>query len=283
MQQILVGVTGKGENTAALQFAAREAATRQCGVTLVHAVHPMLLPSPPRVIFTSGSPEEVARTILADVEQELRAMTEDRIPVDVLAMHGYASAVFGELSAKSSLVVLQHRDLSRVSRITTGSTVASVATHARCPVVSVPATAVTRPKSGAVTVGLHEDGGPGDVLEAAFAQAALHGASVKLVHALRLAPAWDDVLLADDRWKAEVDSAISAAASTLSATYPDVAVDVAVRHDWPADVLAELSRDSDLLVLGRHGRRGPIPARLGALTRSAVDHAECPVMVIPIS
>jgi nucleotide-binding universal stress UspA family protein len=243
----------------------------------------MLLPSPPRTIFTTGSPEDVARTILAAVEDEWRSMTADKIPVDVVAAHGYASAVFGELSAASSLVVLQHRDLSRASRITSGSTVASVATHARCPVVSVPATAGDRPEHAVVTVGLHEDGGPVDVLEAAFAQAELRDASVRLVHALRLAPAWDDVVLADDRWKDEVRRAVTEAASKLTASYPDVAVDVQVRHDWPTDVLAELSRDSALMVLGRHGRRGPIPARLGALTRSAVAHAECPVMIVPIS
>lgn len=277
MNSILVGVTGKGENTAALKFAARQAAAQHAGVTLVHAVPPVL----PSMFVTDDSWEYLARTVVADVEEEFRAMTGDTIPVDTVGVEGSPGQVFRDSSKDASLVVLQHRDTSRLYRITTGSTLNAVATHAHCPVVSVPAAAATAER-GVVTAGVHEDGGPGEVLEEAFAQASLYGRSLRVVHAYRLPAAYDDLLMHDARWRNEAHAALTAAVDALRARHPDVDVEVGIRHDWPADVLAERARGSDLLVVGRHGKHRLAPTRLGKLTRSLLSHAECPVMVVPI-
>lgn len=283
MNRILVGVTCKGENTAALRFAARQAAALHEGVTLVHAVHPTLPPAPPSVLLVNNKWDYVGRAILADVEEEFRSITHDDIPVDTVGMAGHPGMVFSELSRKATLAVLQHRDLSRLYRITSGSTVVSVATYARCPVVSVPASHGETGEHGVITVGVHKDGGPASVLEAACEQASVFGRSLRLVHAYRLPPAYDDMLMHDARWRNEAHAAITAAASRVAADDPHIEVDTAIRHDWPTDVLAEASRHCDLLVVGRHGRRRLVPARLGSLTRSVLAHAECPVMVVPVS
>lgn len=281
MHEILVGVTGKGENTDALVIAARYARATGQRVTLVHAVPPSLPPAPPSALLADNSWEAVARTILADVDDEFRTFA-DEVPVDVVAAHGHPGSVFHDLSRSASLVVLEHRDMSRLHRIATGSTVASVAARARCPVVSVPAASSEGPSAGVVTAGVHEDGGPRPVLEAAFAQAALLGCSVRLVHGWRLAATYDDMLLHDARWRNEAHAAITSAAEEVGRLQSEVEVAVEVRHDWPADVLVASSGESDLLVVGRHDRHGLVPERLGSLTRSMLEHAHCPVMVVPL-
>ena len=282
MNKILVGVTGKGENTAALKFAAQQAAALHESVTLVHAIHPMLAPPPPSVLLVDNDWDYIGRAVLADVEEEFRSLTHDEVPVDVIGMGGKPASVFAELSSEARLVVLQHRDLSRLYRITSGSTAASVATFAHCPVVSVPATHDDHVHHGVVTAGVHEDGGPVSVLETAFDEADRSGRALSVVHAYRLPAAYDDVLMHDARWRNETHAAITAKVDETAAKHPEVTVDVAIRHDWPADVLAELSRTSDLLVVGRHGHCRMLPARLGSMARSVLAHAECPVMVVPV-
>ena len=54
-QPVVVGVTGKNENTDALRFAAREAELRACGVVLAHVV-PYTLPLVPTGFPLSETP-----------------------------------------------------------------------------------------------------------------------------------------------------------------------------------------------------------------------------------
>jgi nucleotide-binding universal stress UspA family protein len=280
-RSVLVGVTGKGENTDALRFAVREARVLRCGVTLAHVVETTLPPPPPSILMT-GTGSEVGDGIVEEVGDELEELLDADLPVVAVVRHGRAGAVLAELSKTATRVVLQHRDLSRLHRVVTGSTVAGVATHAHCPVVSVPPAPARAASSGLVSVGVHEDGGPTPVLEAAFAESSGHSWSLRLVHAWRLPPGYDDLVAVDDRWAAHARASIRRGMEPLEAEHPDVQVDVHVRYDFPGDVLASASEDSDLLVVGRHGGHGLVPARLGSIARAMLSHASCPVMVVPL-
>lgn len=280
---VLVGVTGEGENTDALRFAISEARTLGVGLLLVHAAGSQLPPPPPSILITESTWSEVGTLVVDAVRDELESLLEDEdLPVGTVVRHGEPRRVFAEMSEDASMVVLQHRDLSRLHRIVTGSTVAAVATRAHCPVVSVPPARREGSGAGVISVGVHADGGPSAVVETAFATAALHRSSLRLVHAWRLATAYDDLLGDADRWTAQHEATITAAAAELRAKYPDVAVHVHIRHDWPGDVLVSASQDSDLLVVGRHDGVPAKPARLGSLARALVAHADCPVMVVPL-
>ncbi len=284
-QPILVGVTGAGENTAALRFALEEARTSRLGVTLVHAVNPSVPPPPPTVLITDDTWLDVGADIVEGVRREAQCLLREEggrpVTVTTLVQAGSASATMSELSRRSDLIVLQHRDLSRVHRLVTGSTVASVAAHARCPVVSVPA-AASRAAHGVVTAGVEQDGSPREVLEAAFARASAHGAALRLIYAWRMASAYDEIFAEEARWNRESEALVHAAAAELQDKYPEVPVSVEVRHDAPADALADAAVTSDLLVVGRHSGHLGLPARLGFLARAMVTHAQCPVLVVPL-
>jgi nucleotide-binding universal stress UspA family protein len=284
---VLVGVTGSGENTDALRFAVEEARRRGCGITLVHAVSPVLPPPPPSILVTDDTWAATGEAIVDGVRRELDELLAglpagQEPPVTGVARLGSPGTVFGELGADACLVVMQRRSRSRLSRVVSGSAMAAVASQARCPVVSVPATTAEREPTGMVCAGVHGDGGPVPVLEAAFAEASARQCALRLLHGWRLDTAYDDILARTAEWTARDEAAITTAASDLAAKYPEVQLHVDVRHDWPAAVLAEAGEAADLLVVGRHAGLAHLPHRLGSLARTALAHATCPVMVVPV-
>ncbi len=282
---VLVGVTGVGENAAALRYAADDAARRRWGIAVVHAVHQVMPPPPPAMLLTYESLEAVGEEIVTEVREHLSELAGSTLPIATHVIMGHPVNVLVDLSRGAGRVVVQRRALSPLRRLVTASTVIGCAAHAHCPVVAVPAEwtpSTTKPR---VAVGVHEDGHPDQVLRVAFDEAHARGADLMVFHAWHLEPAYDGFVL-DDRersqWSQEAESAIAASVQPFRDAHPDVSVKVEVRRQPPADALADVSRGVDLLVLGRHGSFAPWMQRIGSLVRGAVGHAECPVMVVPV-
>ena len=62
--------------------------------------------------------------------------------------------------------------------------------------------------------------------------------------------------------------------------YPDVTVTMRHENGLPAQVLADLSAGSDLLVIGSHGHRAASALLLGRVARDVLKRAECAVAVV---
>lgn len=137
-------------------------------MALVHAVGTALPPCPPSVLLTYPTVGEVARRIVSEAADDYSALNGVR-PDAMLVRPGKAGAVLSGLSADAELVVVGHRDLGALRRVVTASTAVSVAAHARCPLVVVPRRRAPddTPASTWVTVGVHEQQAPPQVLEAA--------------------------------------------------------------------------------------------------------------------
>jgi nucleotide-binding universal stress UspA family protein len=60
-----------------------------------------------------------------------------------------------------------------------------------------------------------------------------------------------------------------------------VHVDQSTREGHPTAVLLDAAQGADLLVLGRRGHGGAVSALLGSVSHHCIQHAECPVVVVP--
>lgn len=284
-QQILVGVTGRNENTAALRWAADEAAVTHAGVTLVHVVQPLPAP-PPSMLIAADPPMSLGLELMREAVAEFGEVTGGQ---DCRSMvhAGSPARVLTDLSEGAALLVLAHRHLRGTCRVVTFSTTASVAAHAHCPVVAVPVDWQPPAEQRKwVTVGVPEGGAHASVLQAAFEAAAARRCTLRVVHAWRAEPRYEQVTLpgaTTAQWDSHLREQVSEAVEPLADKYPDVPVDIVVRHQWPADALTELQSTSALLVVGRHGSISPFSGRLGSLARAVLRGTGCPVMIVPVS
>lgn len=281
---VVVGVTGAGENTAALRFALERAKRDDCGVIVVHAIHQVLPPPPSNLLISFPPLEEVGRTVVSEVLQEAATLSEGSVPIHGEARSGYPVQVLTELSGAARSVIVQHRDLSKMGRLFTGSTTIGVAAHASCPVTSVPAEWTPRESHGWVTVGVHEQGVPLSVLEASFVEAAATGSGLRVVQAWHLENVYDDIIRerVGDQWREHSEASLLPVLEPLKTRFPTVTVETQLRHQRPAEALVDLSRQSDLLVIGRHAQHPPLPHRIGSMARTLIRESRCPLMVVPV-
>jgi nucleotide-binding universal stress UspA family protein len=163
---------------------------------------------------------------------------------------------------------------------------------------------VAREESAAVhrriAVGIRNPGEATAALEFAFEEAALRGASLLAVHAWHRLPGLREVWATEEppaggtgqgglrRLHAE-DLAAAAARELAEALagwcekYPQVQVSEEVTYGHPGQVLASLSAQADLVVLGRHPGPGGEPPGIGSVQHAVLNHAHGPVAIIPSS
>jgi nucleotide-binding universal stress UspA family protein len=279
---IVVGVTGPGRERAALQFAADCAQREGRDVVLVHAFHPAHPAPPPGLLISYADASEVGDWVVKEVGDEFRELTAGSIDFVVVAVAGSPWRVLSDLARGARMLVVQHRRAHGLERLVTGHTVTGAASHGRCPVVSVNEDWVPQP-TGEVVVGVHQDAGPPEALDEAFAWAESNDALVRVVHAWRLDAVYDDIITSRvSGWREEQKAALTDAIAGLRERHPSVSVELDVRHQWPADVLVDDSRVAQLVVVGRHGRVPWSTHHLGSITRTVLRESKSPVMVVPV-
>ncbi len=76
------------------------------------------------------------------------------------------------------------------------------------------------------------------------------------------------------------EAAVEETATKLGANRPE-SVTVTALSGFPAQTLIDISKESDLLVVGTRGGGGFAPLVLGSVSHQVVHHAHCPVVVVP--
>lgn len=282
---ILVAVDGSKSANRALLWAAREAVLRTVPLRLAHVyTWPISgYPGPiPASMFTALQEDSVqilaaAAALVRDAEPALDPATVSR--------GGVVLPVLLQLAQESELTVVGSRGLGGFSGLLLGSVGTGLAARAACPVVVVRG---AEPAADApVVVGV--DGSEfGDLaLAAAFRAAELHHAPLLAVHC------WQDPLgdafagREDERPDFDRASWESVAATMLAerlvdwrSRFPDVQVESAVDWRRPTKALLQHSTGARLLVVGSRGRGDFVGLLLGSTSRSMIQHADCPVMVV---
>lgn len=84
-----------------------------------------------------------------------------------------------------------------------------------------------------------------------------------------------------DAWKPEATANEVADKTKAGLSLPDGQVEVWVRKGAAPDVLVDAGKDASLLVVGRQGYGHVSRALLGSVSTYCLQHATCPVAVVP--
>lgn len=279
----IVVAVGPDGAEAALTFAVSMAKRTRSPLHLVS-----VLQIPGREAFSGqyGGTVEAADEALENAVQRVRRVGGEAVCVSTERVDAVGIAAGLLMRAdRGRMLVLQHRRLSRLRRLVTGSTVNAVASKAHVPVVAVPEDwAPARLNPPIITVAIRDTHEPAGLLRTALEQAELEGGKVVVLHAWWLASDFDVAVVdhgmrqdAISRTRAELGPVLD----RLRVDFPLVDVELVVRHAPPAEALLDAADASSLLVVGRRHHLLPLGKHLGPVARAVLDRSACPVLMVP--
>jgi nucleotide-binding universal stress UspA family protein len=284
---IVVGVDYSSPSESALRWALDAADRRKAEVRLIHVSET----SGPE-LRSLGPAGERQERLFDEHESELLdaalAGAKDSHPdlaVSGEVTKGNARQRLVDESSNADMVVVGRRGLGGFSELLVGSTVLHLASHAHCPVIAVPADVDESRRSGPVVVGLADSDDGDAVLDFAFREAALTGATLTVVHAWHVRmkvgpgpaiPLIYDVELLAGQQRVRVDERMA----PWVKKYPDVKTSTKAVLGYPASVLVEEAATARLLVVGSRHRGQLSSLLLGSVSHAVLHHADTPVAVV---
>ncbi|MFI2297939.1 universal stress protein [Actinacidiphila glaucinigra] len=277
---VVVGTDGSDVATRAVMWAAEEATARGRPLQILCATHVDLLPD--------ELTEDVIRPILdtaADRADTAARKATGRFPglqVTTSTSRGDPAESLVEAAGARGTVVVGSRGLGGFSSLLLGSVGRQVTRWATGPVVVVRG----EPRTPAVTVlvGARDSR---DILPVRFAalyaqrrDAALRvlGAWTLTHHLESMAPMVASVRAVAER-QADRTAPLVAA---VREEYPNLRVaEEVVRVPSAAGALVAQSAHVDLVVLGSRDATGPLSAPVGRVAQAVLEHAACPVALVP--
>lgn len=289
--RVIVGVDGSEDGLRAVRYGVGEAKRRDADLLVVHGVDDAVLAGTWGTVYDPSLLEEAGRNAVDEakalaVEAGLPA---DRVQGEVLV--GNPASVLIRCSEEADRVVVGRRAGGGLERMFIGSTSVSVASAARCPVITISAAVNPGPTGNfhRIGVGVGTDGpirGTG-AIGWAFEEGRLRQAKVVIFHVVEPPPAGlfgrgkQVTPEEQERLKAAAHEQISAALAPLVEANPGVEHEVQVSYGRIIDTLTAATNELDLLIVGAH--TGGFGQSLGGVVRGLMSHALCPVGVIRAS
>jgi nucleotide-binding universal stress UspA family protein len=284
---IVVGVDGSPSSEHAVMWAAEEAALSHRGLFLVHA-RQRIGADELAWLSTASIPmqriDNQVQEAAEGVVERARSLAADRspgLPIETVIADTDARSLLLDVGSTADLTVVGTRGRGRVASLLLGSVSAALVRHSHRPVAVIRA----RDERGhGVLVGADGSEESVELVELAYREASLRGMPLTVVHCL-----WDG-LMAQARWATvdatdlEADEArarISESVAGMGEKFPDVANEVLITRGAIDACLVDLSARYDLLLIGRPIRPLVLRLTMSGLTMPVVEHAHCPVLVVP--
>lgn len=280
---VVVGVDGTDEGRRALRYGIGLARAFDAPLRLVHVRQENVLLAPMLPMVPDPTLLEVAQDVLDEAVRDAREMGWTGVGPEAVVANAPRVAAIVDAAHDARCIVLGTRS-SRTDHLLTGSTSNGVAAHADVPVVCVPGAWDPDVRFHQVTVGF--DGSPDSVpvVEAAAGPALALDSPVRVLHAWRPLEQYDAAIGGHSfaqRWEQETRAAVEKMVEPVRAKHPNVKFDLELSYERPVVALHTSSQDSDLLVIGRHGRHVRFGPRLGTTARTVIRTSACPVLVVP--
>ncbi|OLZ63139.1 hypothetical protein AV521_39755 [Streptomyces sp. IMTB 2501] len=284
---VVVGTDGSAGAARAVSWAAQEAALRHQPLHIVCAVD---LDLAERLSDeTARRVREAARSLAA----EAAAAASDKAPgLAVTTEVGQepaadsllraATAVVPRAGDAAATIVVGSRGAGGFSALLLGSVGLTVAGQASCPVVVV--RGMERPSSRVVVVGVRDEKDL-DAVRFAGQTARRRKASLRLLSAWSYFQYVGSMVPLADEVRRAVEAEAAASTRMLGSVreeFPDIKVTEEVaRAPSPAGELVAASSHADLVVLGARRPAHHMGRALGRVTHAVLQHAQCPVAVVP--
>ena len=280
---VVVGFDGSATARSAVQYASGEAVRRGCDLRIIHGLGwPVILPPFHAPYDQHGrGPRAAMLDLLAQTAREVQA-DHPTLSVTTRLIDGSPGAVLVDASRDAQLLVVGHRGSGGFAELLVGSVAAQAAAHAHCPVMVVRGD--TAPDGAPVVLGTDGSPGANRAAEVAFAQAHLRDVELILAHHQPGQRKLADAIAPGNPgfWATVGDPA--AGALGVGARYPKVKyrTELAPGESVASALITFAGRTSaGLLVVGTRGLGGFRGLVMGSTSRTLIEHAPCPVMVVP--
>ena len=285
--RVIVGVDGTDGSNEALRWATHEAARRGAPLHVMTCAQlPVTIEA--GMVGVGAFAGSTMDTIVAEQEQVNQAAVDLARSLDlhvavsgetVLGAPGYALV---SASHDDDLVVVGAT--SHPGRLTDvlGS-VATVVTHrAKCPVVVVHGHGRTERPIRRIVVGVDGSAASDQALLWAAEAALRSEAELVLVHGWVYPYLGSRTTVSEPRDEMRLDAMRVLEASALKTRdlAPAVACHSIITEEGPAKAILDAAIDADLIVVGSRGHGGFAALLLGSVSRTVLQHAECPVAII---
>lgn len=282
---VVIAVDGSPESDAAVRFGTREAVLRNVGITLLNVVSRYITsrsigPAALEPAYTEWQ-QQNARDALAQAEKTVHASAGGPVPeVRTEVVYSAVVPALADASKHAVMTVVGCRGRGAIGRLTLGSASTGLIHHGHGPIALVRAEQAMAPDEVApVLVGI--DGSPASeaATELAFDEASRRGVDLVALHA------WSDLSyspyeIADQSFEVQGNEILAERLAGWQERYPDVMVHRRVVTNRAAHWLVDASQQSQLVVVGSHGRGGYTGMLLGSVSTAVAHAAHCPVVVV---
>lgn len=288
--RVIVGVDGTAGSVEALRWAAHEAARRSWPLHVVTCAEiPVVLDS----AFMGGiaGTPEVERIVHEHESVSERAVTAARsfgldIEVSGETVLGAPAYALSAMSQPHGLVVVGATSHPTRLADVLGSVASLVAHRARGAIAVIHGPASASGDVHRIVVGVDGSRGSDAALRWATEQALRCGAELVLVHGWTYPYAVSAPGANDPRQEMKLDAmrALEASAALVRELAPSVRCTSIISEDSPSkailDEVQDRGRGADLVVVGSRGHGGFASLLLGSVSRTVLQHAAVPVVVV---